>query len=496
MIRSSFAAPAWAMGFFFAFFLAIVPAHAHDPLPVPDACIRPEAFRDVPHLRVFVEQACAGMAASLDHKTGAGTGQLVNLLEELSRDITEGDVRKAGLDYRTLKQLINEETGGRGLEIQVVAYKKVVDRANQWLEKSGFGFFRVVQHPKAALLEAYRNATSVLATGVTANDVKNLADVAYPDLKGHQLRLPIAPAELERASIQFKFPRYELEGDPLVPRTDLEPLPPESEPLEQDKRWYKKLQAVRFAITLGVMGTATASAAFVGDGHITPEAVTVFLAGLGLEAQFIGLSKYWRHFWAGWGFKGNALVNFSYGAILASVQHLTEYVQDIPSTFDANAFIVKTAVLGATFIASFGGMQVVSAKMKEEGEYSEGGAMWLESVGNIINNFGRFFAITAGVVGSSVAVGQLRGVEFGTNEAAGWAIQGAYFALITAPFWFKRLVGDRVRAGLMAYDLALHEDESHSYNRWLGGFKYACAKGVAWFTKFMTPYRVKLVPRA
>ncbi|MCB0404742.1 MAG: hypothetical protein KDD51_08130 [Bdellovibrionales bacterium] len=458
-------------------------------------CSLPTDLANIPALREYVLRICEGVVRVMDHKTGAGTGQLAADIETLRTElvnaadrISSEDLASAGLTYETLRKYVNETTQSRGQIVEVMAYMQAIEKANSWLEKSGFGFFRVVQHPKAAVLEAFRNATSKYPSkkGVTQDDVKRASDIAYPENGTSEIRIPIAPDVLADPSLVLKFSRYHLIGDPEVASAEAEPISAEVDPLPHEKIWYRRMQAARFGVTVGVMLAASYAA-----GGMTPDAIAVFLTGLGLETQFIGLSKYWRKFWAWGGFYGNAFVNFSYGAILASVKHLTEAIQDAPITFNTEEFLVRTGVLGATFIAAFGGMQVVSARMKNEGELSEGRALHLESYGNIINNFGRFFATVAAMMGSSAVLGHIRSVPVDTNTVIGWGIQGVFFALVTAPLWFKRLFGDSTRAGLVAYDLHLHRDPSHPYNGpVLGRFRRWCAGAVAAFSRLYTPRRV------
>ncbi|MCB0417319.1 MAG: hypothetical protein KDD39_06690 [Bdellovibrionales bacterium] len=462
---------------------------------VPTQCAVPSDLQNIPALRDYVIRICQGVARVMDHKTGAGTGQLAADIETLRTELVGGaegisseDLASAGLTYESLRKYVNESTDSQGQVIQVMAYRQAIEKANAWLEKSGLGFFRVEQHPKAAVLEAFRNATAKYPSqkGVTQDDVKKASDFAYAENGPTEIRIPVHAEALADPNLVLKFSRYHLIADANVPSVDDHPLSAEVDPLPHEQYWYRRMQAARFGITVGVMLAASYAA-----GGVTPDAIAVFLAGLGLEAQFIGFSKYWRKFWAWGGFYGNAFVNFSYGAILASVKHLTEAIQGGDITFNQEEFLIRTGVLGATFIAAFGGMQVVSARMKNEGELSEGRAMYLESYGNIINNFGRFFATVAGMMGTSAAFAHIGSVPVDTNTVVGWGIQGVFFALVTAPLWFKRLVGDGTRAGLVAYDLHLHKDPKHPYNMpVLGRIRRWCAEGVAAISRLYTPRRV------
>lgn len=465
------------------------------------SCPRPTAFLHAPNLQGYVDEVCRTIGGMLDHRTGAGNGAVARYLEKIS--ISE--VNRAGLTYDALKRFILETAPNGRAVIQVVAYRKAIDRTNKWLADSAMDFFQVVQHPIAEVLEAHRNLVALFPEkkGVTQDDVKAASDRAYPDNRGSEIRLPIHPKDLETSAMKRKYSRYLLVGDPNVPAAGAEPLPRSTDPLEHEKWWYRWVQRARFAITLAVMGTATyyggqelaaqnpEAGSFLGVNGLTPEAAAVFSGGVVLEAQFIALSNLWRRFWVSWGFTGNVLVNLSYGAILASVKHLVEYAQGAEITFERDKFLIGTAILGATFIASFGGMQVASARMKEEGELSEGGAMALESIGNVVNNFGRFFATTALAAGAGAAVGHLGPWSFGQNELVGWAIQGFFFLAVTAPLWLKRLYGDKARTDLIAYNLLGRNDPTDSYNAgWLATPRRWCAKAIAFGTRLVTPRRI------
>ncbi|MEZ4750457.1 MAG: hypothetical protein R3B54_07460 [Bdellovibrionota bacterium] len=459
----------------------------------PTRCAVPADLRNIPALRDYVLNICNGVVRVMDHKTGAGTGQLATNIEALrtelvngAENISAGDLESAGLTYENLRKYVLETTQSKGQVIEVMAYAQAIEKANSWLEKSGLGFFRVVQHPKAAVLEAFRNATAKYPSkkGVTQDDVKIASDAAYPENGATEIRIPIDPETLADPKLVLKFSRYSLIGDPDVPSAEAEPISAEVDPLPHEKVWYRRMQAARFGITVGVMLAASYAA-----GGVTPDAIAVFLAGLGLEAQFIGLSKYWRKFWAWGGFYGNAFVNLSYGAILASVKHLAETVQDVPITFNTEEFVVRTGVLGATFIAAFGGMQVVSARMKNEGEALRGRALHLESYGNIINNFGRFFATVAGDDGFVGGAGS-HPVRSDRYEYGDWlGYPGSVFWTRDGPALVQAAVG-RFRACESGGLRSSASESSHPYNGPILKLRRWCAGAVAAFSRLYTPRRV------
>ncbi len=456
------------------------------------------AFHDTPQLQEYVTDACERMVAIMDYKTGAGTAELSTELQRIEADlarrletVSPADLERTGLTFENIRQFVIQSTHSRGLNIPVMAYSDAIQYANEKvLQEAGFGFLHFSQVPIATLLETYYDATDRFPKkkGVTPRDVKAASDAVYRDPidpkrtlnKLWEIRLPVNPKDLSAPKLRQQFTNYNLIGDVNVVQASDVPLPKSDQPLEQERRRYRILQASRLALGLGAIGLGS----WYGGGF-SAEALTVFGIQAALETQFTLFTNQWAKFWYKTGFKGVVGINLLYAAIIASAKHMIEFATGAPITFDTYVFTVKTLISASAFVGSFGAMQVAASRELQEGQMTEWLRQKLESIGSVIANAGRSSAVVAGIVGAK-AVQHVAGVEFGNEELVGLGIQGAYFLAVTGPLWAKRVWAAPKQRELIAYPL-YHGDAHPWAGLWFGNFRRKCAEEVlGFFDRFYT----------
>jgi hypothetical protein len=264
-------------------------------------------------------------------------------------------------------------------------------------------------------------------------------------------------------------------------------IPAYNEPVTKDQAAYARFMKARLAVSISVAIVG----GLAGSGFSVPGLAGAVTAA-GLETQFAVFSRRWAVFWEKFGFPGNIFINAMYG-IIVSASHLTaEAALGQTPSLNFQEFLVKSVFIGtATFVASFGAMQIAAAKMLKNGEFSEYRRFAFENYSVFWNNFGRIVALSAAGLGVQYEVMKVYGLSFGVGEFVGWGIQLSYLSAITAPMWIRLLIGDKIFDRVTEYRLKHKDNPQHPWNRGIWGkVKGYCAMTFAApFVSFYTPNR-------
>lgn len=414
-----------------------------------------------PRIAPFLQHMRTRLASVMDFRKGGGTGELAREARRFATElkakadaITSEDAEKLGLNIETLRQMALDMNGGLPIEVEVHQYEEAVRRANERLRNAGYDFFRLVQTDESRLIELFRIfASRFPSKTVTVEDLETASRAVYPHLPVGHIRIPLLEKEVQGAREKLSkesLGRLHFYADARVRSAAEVVLPPIDAPSESKRKIYSRLKIARnvispaLALVAGVSSSVGwADGAIAVTKKVIPGAVSGALAA-GLEIQFIQFSNRWASFWSRFGLPGNIAVNASYGTLVTAAGVMTELAMGLTPEMTWEKFLKKTLVIGTVaFVGSFGNAQIISAKMRDQGELTEAGRFLFETVSVLTNNFGRVLALTGAGLGlASEELFKFWGMPFGTAEAIGFGIQLGYFSVITVPLGLKYLWGE------------------------------------------------------